>query len=138
MTVPFLDISVIIRLLTGDDPDKQTRAQAFFERIERGELTVQAPATVIADAVYVLASKRLYNLPREHGAALLAPLVRLPGFHMQGRRAVLGALQLYVTTSGLDFGHALIAASAQRSGVSVVYSHDTDFVRIPGITREEP
>jgi predicted nucleic acid-binding protein len=86
----------------------------------------------------VLASKPLYNLPREHVAALLAPLVRLPGFHMQGRRAVLGALQLYVTTSGLDFGHALIAASAQRSGVSVVYSHDTDFVRIPGITREEP
>src|SRR5436305_9917093 len=98
MTVSVLHTSVIIRLLTGDDPAKQARARAFFERIERGELTVQAPVTVIADAVYVLTSKRLYNLPREQVAALLTPLVRLPGLHMQGHRSVLAALQLYATT----------------------------------------
>ena len=138
MSAPVLDTSVIIRLLTGDDPAKQARARALFERIERGELTVAAPVTVIADAVYVLASRRLYKLPPAEVAALLTPLVRLPGFHVQGRRAVLGALQLYATTPKLDFGDALIAAAAQRSGGSVVYSYDTDFDRLPGIVRQEP
>jgi hypothetical protein len=39
--------------------------------------------TVSPDAVYMVASKRLYNLPPAEVAALLAPLVRLPGFHVQ-------------------------------------------------------
>jgi predicted nucleic acid-binding protein len=138
MSVPFLDTSAIVRLLSGDDPVKQTRARLLFERIERGELIVAAPVTVIADAVYVLSSPRLYNRSREEVAALLTPLVRLPGFHVQGRRAVLAALQLYATTARLDFGDALIAASTQQTGASVVYSYDTDFEQIPGIHREEP
>ena len=58
MTQPFIDTDVIIRFLTGDDPEKQAAATRLFEQIEQGFLTVQAPDTVIADAVYVLASPR--------------------------------------------------------------------------------
>ena len=50
MTQPFIDTDVIIRFLTGDDPDKQAAATALFEQVEQGLLTVQAPDTVIADA----------------------------------------------------------------------------------------
>jgi predicted nucleic acid-binding protein len=138
MSAPFVDTSVIIRLLTGDDPHKQAQSKAFFQRIEHGGLDVVAPATVIADAVYVLASPKLYRLPREQVAALLLPLVRLPAFHVQGRRVVLAALQLYGATPRLDFGDALIATSMQQINETVVYAYDTDFDRIPGITRREP
>jgi predicted nucleic acid-binding protein len=75
----FTDTDVIIRLLTGDDPDKQERAAALFQQVEQGKLVLAAPDTVIADAVYVLASPRLYHLPRNQIAALLTPLVRLSG-----------------------------------------------------------
>jgi len=138
MRYPSLDTSVIIRLLTGDDPEKQARSKALFRRVELGDLAIAAPATVIADAVYVLSSPRLYNRPRDEVAALLAPLVGLPNFHVEGRRAVLSALQLYGRIPKLDFGDALIAAHAQQSHSPIVYSYDTDFDRIPGITRQEP
>jgi predicted nucleic acid-binding protein len=78
MALPFVDTDVIIRLLTGDDPTKQAQAAALFEQVEQGHLQLTAPDTVIADAVYVLSSPRLYHLPRAGVAALLTALVRFP------------------------------------------------------------
>ncbi len=121
MAVPFVDTDVIIRLLTGDDPDKQARAAALFQQVEDGTLTVGAPSTVIADAVYVLASPRLYHLPSNQVAALLTALVRLRNFRVQNRRAVLGALGAYGGAgANLDFGAALMVASMQQSGADVL------------------
>ncbi len=137
MTHPFIDTDVIIRFLTGDDPDKQAAATVLFEQIEQGLLTVQAPDTVIADAVYVLSSPRLYHLARRDIQEMLAALVRLPQFQVQNRWNVLQALELYTATR-LDFGEALIIASVQQQGSQVLYSYDADFDRIEGITRREP
>ncbi len=140
MTTPFVDTDVIIRLLTGDDPAKQAAAKALFEQVEQGTLDVAAPVTVIADAVYVLASSRLYRLPRAQVSALLTPLARLPYFHLKNRRTVLRALALYATTN-LDFGDVFILASMQHAGSTTLYSYDQGFDRIaggPGITRQEP
>ncbi len=140
MTIPFVDTDVIIRLLTGDDLDKQAAAKALFEQVEQGTLDVAAPVTVIADAVYVLSSRTLYHLPRAQVSALLTPLVRLPHFHVKNRRLVLRALALYATTN-LDFGDLFIVASMQQAGSTIVYSYDRGFDRIVGslgITRQEP
>ena len=137
MTQPFIDTDVIIRFLTGDDPEKQAAATALFEQVEQGLLTIQAPDTVIADAVYVLSSPRLYHIVRSDIQEMLAALVRLPQFHIQNRLSVLQALDLYASTK-LDFGGALIIASMQQQSSQVLYSYDTDFDRIKGITRREP
>ena len=75
MSDPFVDTDVLIRLLTGDDPAKQAASSALFERVQSGELTLVAPDTVIADAVYVLSSRRLYNLPRLEVQELLSAFV---------------------------------------------------------------
>ncbi len=138
MAVPFVDTDVIIRLLTGDDPDKQARTAALFQQVEDGTLTLAAPSTVIADVVYVLASPRLYHLPRNQVAALLTTLVRLRNFRVQNRRAVLRALGAYAGAgTNLGFGDALIIAAMQQSGADVLYSFDADFDRVSGIIRRE-
>jgi predicted nucleic acid-binding protein len=137
MAEPFIDTDVIIRFLTGDDLAKQAAAAALFEQIEQGLLTVMAPDTVIADAVYVLASQRLYNVARMKVWELLAPLVRLPHFRIQNRLGVLRALEVYAS-SNLDFGDALIIASMEHQESQILYSYDTDFDHISGITRQEP
>jgi predicted nucleic acid-binding protein len=134
---PFIDTDVIIRLLTGDDPDKQRAAKALFERVAAGTLTITAPDTVIADAVYVLGSPRLYRLPREQVRALLLPLVRLPHFRLSNRRAMLRALNVYVSTS-LDFSDALIIATMEHDGADRLYSYDKHFDRLSRIVRIEP
>src|SRR6266699_3789504 len=110
MTQPFIDTDIIIRFLTGDDLRKQAAATALFEQIEQGLLTVAAPDTVIADAVYVLSSPRLYHIARSEVRELLVPLVRLPHFRIQNKFSVLRALDLYAATN-LDFGDTLIIAA---------------------------
>ena len=137
MTHPFVDTDVIIRLLTGDDPQKQAAAKALFEQVEQGTLTVSAPDTVIADAVFVLSSPRLYHLPRTQVAALLTTLVRLPHFHVQQRKTVLRALELYAATN-LDFGDVMILAAMEQGQSQVLYSYDKEFDRMATITRQEP
>lgn len=138
MSSPFCDTSILIRLITGDDAAKQERAIALFEQVEQRALSLSAPDTVIADAVFVLTSKRLYNMPRPEVAARLTTLVRLPNFHVRHRRAVLRALQLFGTTTRLDFGDALIVALMQQSEEETVYAYDTDFDGIASISRQEP
>jgi len=133
----FLDTNLIIRLLTGDDLEKQQRAKRLFERIERNELQVTAPLTVIADTVYVLSSAKFYNLPRSEIAALLRPLLRLPGFRIRQRDIVLQALDLYAAHP-FDFTDAVIYAAILHSRSKVVYSFDQDFDDLPEISRQEP
>lgn len=137
MKEPLVDTDVIIRLLTSDDPKKQAKATALFEKVEAGKLTLAAPDTVVADAVYVLSSKQLYKKSREEVWELLTPLVRLPKFRVKNRRIVLSALTLYATTK-LDFGDAMIVAMMEQLGSKTVYSYDTDFDKIPHIARSSP
>ncbi|MBI2908050.1 MAG: PIN domain-containing protein [Chloroflexi bacterium] len=137
MSDPFVDTDVLIRLLTGDDLKKQAEAAALFEAVEAGRLTLAAPDTVIADAVYVLSSRRLYDKPRSDVAAMLSRLVSLPGFKVENRASVVRALDLYGATS-LDFGDALIVASMEQRGSTILYSYDADFDRIPTVNRRLP
>ncbi len=137
MTQPFIDTDVIIRFLTGDDLKKQAAATALFEKMEQALLTVVAPDTVIADAVFVLSSPRLYHIARSEVQELLAPLVRLPHFRVQNRSCFLRALELYASTK-LDFGDSLIVASMEEQNSHILYSYDNDFDHIQGITRREP
>ena len=137
MTTPFIDTDVIIRFLTGDDPQKQAAASTLFEQVEQGLLTVAAPDTVIADAVYVLSSPRLYHLARSAVQELLSALVHLAHFQVQNRSVVLRALELYGSTK-LDFGDTLIIASMEQQHSQVLYSYDADFDRFEGITSQEP
>lgn len=137
MTDPFVDTDVIIRLLTQDDPVKEAQAAALFERVQAGSLTLQAPDTVIADAVYVLASPRLYRRSRAEVRDLLTPLVRLPGFQVRNKRAVLRALEVYGGTN-VDFGDAMIIAAMEQDGADTLYSYDRDFDRFAQVKRVEP
>lgn len=137
MNKPFVDTDVIIRLLTGDDPKKQAASRALFKQVEAGELTLFAPETVIADAVFVLSSPRLYHLPREEIRDLLTPILRLPNFRIPHRSAVIRALDVYAAAN-LDFGDAFIVASMQAVNSGSLYSYDTDFDQIKFISRLEP
>lgn len=132
-----MDTDVIVRLVTGDDPIKQEEAATLFEHVEAGVLRLRAPDTVIADAVFVLSSPRLYALSRQGVRDVLATLVRLPGFEVQNRQAVLDALSIFAATK-LDFGDALIIASMRLSGSAALYSYDSDFDSFEDISRNRP
>ena len=137
MSDPFVDTDVIIRLLTKDDEKKQAEAAVLFEAIEAGKMRVEAPITVIADAVHVLSSPRLYNRPRDQIRDMLTSLVGLPSFKVHSRQIILAALHIYASTN-VDFGDAMIVACMEESSSQVVYSYDRHFDRFPSITRQDP
>ncbi len=137
MADPFIDTNILIRFLTKDDPEKQAKATALFQRVEKRDLTVIVPVLVIAEAVYVLSSPRLYNLPRHVVFGMLDPLVRLPNFKVHNRRTVIQALNLYLATN-LDFEDAFIVVSMAQSGSNILYSYDTHFDRVRGLARRVP
>lgn len=137
MRTSYVDTDVIIRLLTGDDPQKQKTATALFEKVARDELVLLAPVTVIADSVYVLASAHLYHVPRVTIRDLLASLLRYSSFKVESKQTVLAALDIYADLN-IDFSDALLVVVTAQSHDKLIYSYDHDFDKIPGITRKEP
>ncbi len=134
---PYIDTDVIIRLLTSDDLKKQKAVSVLFEKVETGKIVLFAPATVIADCVYVLSSSRLYNLSRIKIRDLLTTFIRIPNFKVENKQSVLNALDFYSSTN-LDFRDAYLISSALQSKDKTVYSYDHDFDRIHSIKRIEP
>lgn len=138
MTDPYVDTDVLVRLITGDDPAKQRAAVLLFHRVSTGQQRLRAPATVVADAVFVLSSTRTYGFDRARVRTALAPLLDMPGFEVGDGAVLRRALDVYVAHPQLDFGDAAIVAAMQLDGAADLFAYDRDFDRVPGISRREP
>ncbi len=137
MTYPYIDANVLIRYVTGDDPIKQEASARLVEQISDGTLIVNTPVTMIADLIFVLSSRRLYNMPREDVARVMLAIVQMPGLRVPSSRTVIRAIHIYGETS-VDFGDALIVASMEATESTSIYSYDRDFDKFAEILRIEP
>ncbi len=137
MTTRFLDTNIFLRHLTKDDPQKARACFALVEAIERGRLSAWTSDLVIAELVFVLSRKDTYNLSREVIRDILLPLINLPGLKLPHKRMYHHVFELY-TSLPIDYVNAYHAALMEHRGQLELYSYDTDFDRISGITRLEP
>jgi predicted nucleic acid-binding protein len=134
----FLDTNIILRAITTDDRVKRDACADLFLRVRHGEEQLETSQSVIAEAVYVLSSRRWYNLPRAEIVAKLRPIITLRSLKLTQKRIVIHALLVYYQYAQLDFEDALSVALMQHDKVTDIVSYDRDFDAIPGITREEP
>ncbi len=138
----YLDTNIILRYLLKDDPDKAARAYALLQEVEQGNRTVATTEAVIAEVIYVLSSKRTYNLPRDLVVKRLMPIIMLKGLKIGckavDKRMYADALTLYKTSPTLDFADAIILARMKHEGVTTIISFDTDFDDFPNVTCVEP
>jgi predicted nucleic acid-binding protein len=120
----FLDTSVIVRYLTGDDEELAARA----ERIIDGDQEIWITDVVLAEASYVLSS--VYHLPREMIVNQLLDLVRKRNIMVHGieKGLVLQALLMCQPSGRVSVADALIWAAARSSRAEVVYSFDQRFL----------
>ncbi len=135
----FIDTNIFIRYLTKDDPAKAAACYRLFEQAKTNEVDLTTSEAVIAEVVFVLSSKRLYNLSPQDVRIRLYPVLSLPGLKLMYRKQILRALDIY-SSNQIDFEDALSVAAMERQGISEIYSYDEDFDRIQGstITRVEP
>jgi predicted nucleic acid-binding protein len=134
----FIDTNVFIRYFTGDDATKAGACQRLFERIEAGDEQVVTTEAVLAEVVFVLRSRKHYNVPAAQIRDLLAPIVAMRGLLIAHKTVYLRALDLMATHPELDFEDALCALHMKRQRVGEIYSYDTDFDLIEGLDRVEP
>lgn len=137
MTTRFIDTNIFLRHLTRDDPQKARACFTLIEAIEQGKLSAWTSDLVIAELVFILSQKDTYNLSRDAIRDILLPLINLPGLKLAHKRMYARVFELY-TSLPIDYVDAYHAALMERRGALELYSYDTDFDRIPGITRLEP
>jgi predicted nucleic acid-binding protein len=113
-----VDTNVVIRLLTGDDPDQTERARALF-----ASETIFVPKTVMLESEWVL--RKLYKVGRTETLAALTGLAALPNVRCEDEPAMTAALAW--ARQGLDFADALHRASAR--GADRLATFDEGFVK---------
>lgn len=131
-----LDANIILRLITADDKVKQEKVALLFEKIKEGKIKTFIHDVIFAEIVFVLVSKKLYNLPKGKIQALLLPIVNLPKIKLNSKKKIKRALELFVKYN-IDFEDALIAADAENKKTEII-SFDRDFKKIPSIIANKP
>jgi predicted nucleic acid-binding protein len=139
--VIFLDANVILRALApAIDPVSLERAELarqLLRKAERGDVEVTTSDAVLAEIAFILTSRVHYQIPVVDAAGWINSIVQLEGFRHRDRRVIVQALEHWARSPGLGFVDALTAAYAQSPGIELA-TFDSDFDRIPGITRWDP
>ena len=134
----FIDTNVFLRVLTRDDPAKADACTALLQRIERGEEQAFTIEAAIVEVMFVLLSRRNYNMSRQDVAIRITTLLSIRNLQVTARTELLRACALIAEYPHLDVADALAVAYMERADVTEVVSYDSDFDVIPGITRIEP
>jgi len=137
MKTKFVDTNVFLRFLTDDNPSKAKKCYELFQSAERKELALTTSESVLAEVVYILSSKSLYNLDPSRIKQLLLPLVRVKGLKISAKKAITKALEIF-SENNIDFEDALSIAHMHVAGIGEIYSYDRDFDRFGDIARLEP
>jgi uncharacterized protein len=133
----FVDTNIFLRYLTNDDPAKAKKCLALFQQAKLNQVALTTSESVIAEVVYLLSSKRVYNLAPKAIVAHLRPLLVLPGLKLASRNLLLRTLEIYATYA-IDFEDALSKAHMEGQQIKEIYSYDADFDQMDDITRLEP
>ena len=131
----FLETSVLVRYLTGDDPLKAKRCERLLKETEQGQWTLYVTHLVIAEAIWVLDS--VYRLPKATISEGLQRVLNTPHIVCEEAPLLLASLDLFASKpiSFIDAYHATVLPARE---ITEFYSYDADFDQLPGITRREP
>jgi predicted nucleic acid-binding protein len=130
-----IDANVIVRLITDEPPLLAEKAEQLFAAVDRGEITLFVAEGTVAEVAWVL--KSFYGFPSVEISTILYDFLSHDGLECEDKPGLLMALSLY-KEKNVDFIDALLAVRMARQEISKIYSFDTHFDRLPGITRSMP
>jgi predicted nucleic-acid-binding protein len=113
-----VDTSIIVRLLTGDDPGQSEKALAVIKRPD-----IFVAETVMLETEWVLRHAYNYKTTAIHDAFI--KLCGLPNIVLPNPHRMQMALQWYA--DGMDFGDALHLSASQACGT--FFSFDRKLIR---------
>jgi len=134
----FLDTNIIIRYLTGDDPQKAEAAFGLLKRVQAGGEQVRVTEAIITEVCYILSAHAHYHLSHDEIRQRLTPIINMRGLRLPRKAIYIRALDLFAEHPSIDFEDVLTVAYMEADGVQELYSYDRDFDAIAGVKRVEP
>jgi predicted nucleic-acid-binding protein len=124
-----LDMNIVVRYLTHDDPAQAAKAMRLMNSLspeERGFLSL----VVIVELVWVLQDR--YRFPKDEIVSTLDTLLRSKELMVERADVVWKAVQKF-RISRSDFADCLIQRSAQAAGCEHTITFDQDAARMAGM-----
>ncbi|MCB0169339.1 MAG: PIN domain-containing protein [Anaerolineae bacterium] len=137
MEAQFVDTNIFLRHLTNDHPEKAKACFELFKKAARDEVSLVTSDWVIAEVIYMMSSKVVYNLPPLEIKHRLRPILAIRALKIENKDVVMHALDLFARL-GIDFEDCLTIAQMERLQLKELFSYDHDFDRVEQITRLEP
>lgn len=131
----FLDTNILLRFFTNDDEVKALRILALLERVERNEERVATSLLVVSETVLTL--ERAYKVSKHRTYEMVRDVIAPLGVQLPAKPRCIAALELHAMKN-ISFVDAYNALDMQSRGLTEIYTWDTDFDRIPEVTRVEP
>jgi predicted nucleic-acid-binding protein len=122
-----VDTNVLVRLLTRDDADQVSAAEAF---VSRGAWVSHL---VLAETFWVLVS--VYDLTRAQIATAIEMLLNHRELSLQDADVVTAALDHYRRRPAIEFSDCLVLEIARKAGHLPVATFDRNFARLNDVQR---
>ena len=122
-----VDTNVLVRLLTRDDADQVSAAEAF---VSRGAWVSHL---VLAETFWVLDS--VYDLTRAQIATAIEMLLNHRELSLQDADVVTAALDHYRRRTAVEFSDCLVLEIARKAGHLPVATFDRNFAKLNDVRR---
>jgi predicted nucleic-acid-binding protein len=122
-----VDTNVLVRLLTRDDADQVSAAEAF---VSRGAWVSHL---VLAETFWVLSS--VYDLTRAQIATAIEMLLNHRELSLQDAEVVTAALDHYRRRPAVEFSDCLVLEIARKAGHLPVATFDRNFAKLNDVRR---
>ncbi len=111
-----IDTNILVRFLTGDNPEQMKEAEKAFREAKKGMRTLLLKPLVVAETCYVLESN--YKKPRELVCEAFNKMLTQKWLVVNEREELLFTISRYL--EGIHFVDAYLTACASISGVGVL------------------
>ncbi|MFW5720679.1 MAG: PIN domain-containing protein [Candidatus Dojkabacteria bacterium] len=91
----FIDTNILVRIIAGDNKKHRHEAVTILLKCIQGEEEGFIEDSVVAEVLYVLTSKKLYNFPRDEVTARLIALISPEGIYHTYKPQLIYALAAF-------------------------------------------
>ena len=132
----FIDANIVVDGLIDQNTETHISSALLLERIQAGAEQVAMTGPALAEVVFILRTARAGRKSAAEIASILTSFLAASSLELENRIVWIRTLEL-MAIHNVDLPDAHMAALLEGEPVAEVYSLDTDFDRIPGITRLE-
>lgn len=129
----FVDTNIFLRLFLRDHPQQSKQSAELFKKAKNGKIKLWTTEWVIGEIIWTLAS--YYDKPTEFIIDTIKKIINTEGLEIHSEGLVVEALGLY-EKERVDFEDAMNSLLAREEGVTMAYSYDKHFDRIPWLKRK--